>query len=91
MKLLGFAIAWAGYTLMWWGWSSLQGPGVGIMDLVVPGRVPAHNMAGQTSVGYVPAGTVPSANPQALAQIPPTPLNQIGQGFATTPILGGQQ
>lgn len=91
MKLLGFAVAWAGYVLMWWGWSSIQGPGVGIVDLVTPGRVPAHNMAGQVNVGPVPKGTVPSSNPALLAPFPVVPTNQIGLGFATGPILGGQQ
>jgi hypothetical protein len=91
LKLLGFAICWAGYALMWWGWSSIQGPGVGIMDLVVPGRVPAHNMAGQNTVGPVPQGTVPSSNPVLLAPFPVVPTNQIGAGFTQAPILGGQQ
>lgn len=91
MKLLGFAIAWAGYTLIWWGWSSIQGPGIGIMDLVIPGRTPAHSMAGQTKVGIVPKGTVPTSNPNLLQQFPPVPTNQIGAGFTQAPILGGQQ
>jgi len=54
VKLLGFAIAWAGYTLIWWGWSSLQGPGVGLMDLVIPGRVPSRSntSASVLSSGY---------------------------------------
>lgn len=88
MKLLGFAIAWAGYTLIWWGWSSIQGPGVGILDLVIPGRVPVHNMAGQTSVGYVPQGTTPTSNPNLLQQFPTT--TRIAPSFTGT-ILGGQQ
>lgn len=91
MKLLGFGIAWAGYTLIWWGWSSIQGPGVGIMDLVIPGRVPSHNMAGQTGVGFVPQGTIPSSNPSLLQQFPVVPTNQIGSGFTQAPIIGGQQ
>lgn len=48
MKPLGLLIAFGGYTLAWFGWASLKGPGVGLVDLLVPGR----------QVGWVtPAGT----------------------------------
>ena len=38
MKPIGLLIAFAGYTLGYFGWCSLRGPGVGLVDLLVPGR-----------------------------------------------------
>lgn len=35
---LALAIGWSGYTLVYFGFCSLRGPGVGILDLIVPGR-----------------------------------------------------
>lgn len=37
MKAAGIAVAWVGYTFVWWGWMRLGGP-VDLMDLIVPGR-----------------------------------------------------
>lgn len=71
MKLLGFAVAWAGYVLMWWGWSSIQGPGVGIMDLVIPGRVPkVSQYPSQNATASGPAG-LPGIPGMANTAIPP--------------------
>ena len=38
MPLLGLGTVWAGYTLIYFGVRSLRGPGVGLLDLVIPGR-----------------------------------------------------
>ena len=38
MKPVGLALVWVGYTLAYFGYCSLRGPGVGLLDLVVPGR-----------------------------------------------------
>lgn len=38
MKPAGVAFVFAGYTLGYFGWCSLRGPGVGLLDLVIPGR-----------------------------------------------------
>lgn len=38
MKPVGILIAFAGYTIAYFGWCSLRGPGVGLVDLLVPGR-----------------------------------------------------
>lgn len=38
MKPVGIAVAFVGYTLIYFGWCSTRGPGVGLLDLVIPGR-----------------------------------------------------
>jgi hypothetical protein len=38
MPVVGMGLAWAGYTLMFWGWTLVKGYGIGIADIVVPGR-----------------------------------------------------
>lgn len=87
MKLLGFGLAWAGYTLLWWGWSSLQGPGIGIMDLVIPGRVPKHVSEAASAPGNsgISSGNLQPATPQQLG-------GPLGAGlFLPKSTLGGQQ
>lgn len=32
------AVGWVGYTLVYFGWCSIRGAGVGFLDLVIPGR-----------------------------------------------------
>jgi hypothetical protein len=87
MKLLGFAIAWAGYTLIWWGWSSIQGPGVGFMDLVTPGRVPTRAPKDQASAAAQTPGLTTGGLPPVTPNLP-SGAPDIGNGFATGPILG---
>lgn len=36
-RAVGVGVLWIGYTLVWWGWSRLQGE-VDLLDLIVPGR-----------------------------------------------------
>lgn len=38
MAALGLALAWTGYTLVYFGFCSTRGAGVGLFDLVIPGR-----------------------------------------------------
>lgn len=38
MKPVGLAFAFVGYTLTLFGYYSIKGKGVGLFDLVVPGR-----------------------------------------------------
>jgi hypothetical protein len=86
VKLIAFGIAWAGYVLVWFGWETLQGPGVGLMDLIVPGRTPGH----KTAESIVAGG--PSSVAQATSQYPnlpaPVGLGNLGQNLQTGPILG---
>lgn len=35
---VGLGLVWVGYTLSYFGICSLRGPGVGLLDLVIPGR-----------------------------------------------------
>ena len=59
--LIGLAITWVGYSLAWYGWTNLQGPGVGILDLIVPGRTPVHAQEPTTGGGAAGSGPVPLA------------------------------
>lgn len=36
MVLIPLAVIFGGYQLAWYGWSSLQGPGMGFLDLLLP-------------------------------------------------------
>lgn len=62
MKPLGLLVTFAGYTLAYFGWCSLRGEGVGLVDLLVPGRVvvipgtPAKN-ASNTPLKNLPGGS----------------------------------
>lgn len=35
---LALAVGWSGYLLVYFGVCSVKGPGVGLLDLIVPGR-----------------------------------------------------
>ncbi len=39
MILIPLGVLWGGYTLVWYGYSMLRGPGVGLGDLVNPAKV----------------------------------------------------
>ena len=49
--LAGIGVLWVGYTLTYFGWESLRGPGVGLLDLVVPGRFKGHSSQAGTYHG----------------------------------------
>jgi len=38
MVIVPLGVVWAGYLLMWYGQCLIKGPGVGIVDLIVPNR-----------------------------------------------------
>ena len=38
MRPAGIVVAFVGYWLAYFGFESLRGPGVGLLDLLVPGR-----------------------------------------------------
>lgn len=57
MKPVGLVLAFAGYTLAYFGWCSLRGPGVGLVDLLIPGR----DVTIPDSLGKVTPPPVPSA------------------------------
>lgn len=74
MMPVGLAITLAGYTLMYFGIESLRGPGVGLLDLIVPGR-----FQGGANASGVPAGSAgPSTlqpSPEPVKATPPTPAS----------------
>lgn len=38
MIVIPLGIVWGGYTLVWYGYSLIRGPGMGLLDLVLPSR-----------------------------------------------------
>jgi hypothetical protein len=61
--LPGLALLLGGYTLVYFGWDSLQGPGTGLLDLIVPGRYKGPTKAS----GIGPADASGSATPAGVA------------------------
>ena len=91
--LFGFSVAWAGYLLMWWGFSAWHDWPVGIPDLAFPSRIATLPSKMQT-MAQMSSGDVSSAQADARG-IPVTPnlpsgQPNIGAGFSTSPILQGR-
>ena len=71
MKPVGLGLVWLGYTLAYFGYCSLRGPGVGLLDLVIPGRtvvVPSTGLAqpaglGPNTPGGGPGGSTVTTDP----------------------------
>jgi hypothetical protein len=78
VKPVGIAVAFVGYTLAYFGWYSLKGPGVGILDLIIPGRttiIQGTGTFGVSSTGQ-PTGMLTCAQwkkltPAIRATVPP--------------------
>jgi hypothetical protein len=61
VKPLGLLVTFAGYTLAYFGWCSLRGPGVGLVDLLVPGRpitIPGGPEQPASKSGFAPGAGV---------------------------------
>lgn len=71
---LALGVGWIGYTLSYFGWCSLRGAGVGLMDLVVPGRTVV-----------IPAGGTKAAPPKS--QVNPAAGGK--SGYSTLPLPKG--
>ena len=91
MKPAGLALAWVGYTLAYFGFCSLRGPGVGLLDLVIPGRtvvIPGNSPTfGQGPVGKIDPATgavTPNFGQGAPYRLVPVP-GQPGQ-YSQEPI-----
>jgi hypothetical protein len=98
---LGIGVVFVGYWIGMFGFCSLKGPGVGLVDLIVPGRVSGHVIPnpGATAQSTIsPSGTAPagpqnpvfspppgSPAPKGPTVIPPTVQQHPGQ---TEPPLG---
>jgi hypothetical protein len=54
---LGAGVVLVGYWLAYFGWESIQGPGVGLLDLIVPGRLDAKSNAIQAEQAQVPVAS----------------------------------
>lgn len=81
---VGMVVMLAGYTLGWWGWRSLQGPGIGLRDLITPSLVgkvdaaragnPNASSSGSTSNGYANTpGTITGNGNGVQGTAPPGP------------------
>lgn len=82
--LFGGGTAFVGYWLIYFGFCSIRGPGVGFLDLIVPGRqvtIPAGGSGGG-------AGVAPGATPSGTLFPPGTvlpPTSPGGQGQTVDP------
>lgn len=56
MKPLGLALGFVGYTLIYFGYCSLRGPGVGLVDLIIPARNPTFGPGAPGNLSNAPAG-----------------------------------
>lgn len=83
VTLVAAGILWSGYTLCWWGWSTLKGCRVGFSNLTVPGRyhgcdapLDADKIDPDTQFkpapGAGPTGTTPGAGGQSPTSPPST-------------------
>lgn len=83
MSPVGLALGWVGYTLMYFGYCSLRGPGVGLFDLIIPGRdvqIPAGGSGG-VNIG-TPGQTIPGTSAGGPAALNTGPT---GSHWVTTP------
>lgn len=89
MILIPLAVLWVGYTGVWYGWSMLQGEGMGLADLVFPSRAAKADHIRQ-KLGS--AGAVPSQpyipGPGVQPGSPAYPSNPNG-GLPSSPPIGG--
>lgn len=85
MSPVGLGLTLVGYTLAYFGFCSLRGPGVGLLDLVIPGRTVTIPSASSS------AGGAPGSNPFAPGQgaggstLIPNPTNPMNPPAAIIP------
>lgn len=74
--LIGFVLAWGGYTLLFFGWDSLHNGGHGLVQLAIkqPSLTPTQVVAGGPSSV---AGIV-AQNPTAIVTPPSQIINNTG-------------
>lgn len=81
MILVPLAVVWGGYTLAFYGWAMLQGPGIGFTDLILPNRVGKVESALSTltapsgPLGKGGVTTIDPSNPQDPSNLPGSPGN----------------
>ncbi len=90
MILIPLGVIWLGYTLGWYGFTNLKGPGIGIADLIIPSRVTqvdAQLQANLSGTIYVPDLTPAQLNaPGGKVINPATGLTQAPPGWHYDPI-----
>jgi hypothetical protein len=99
---LTLAVGWVGYTLAYFGFCSLKGPGVGLLDLVIPGRtvvIPSSSSSSSPgfSEGFPKGTTIGPTAPDGSRVITPgdggTPYKLVpvgGGNYSTEPLPPGQ-
>lgn len=90
---LALGVGWVGYTLAYFGWCSTRGAGVGLLDLVIPGRtviIPGGGATGGTGgkffgPGNGPGGSTLTVDPNtgAITHITPGPTDRNPQPGGT--------
>jgi hypothetical protein len=88
---LALTVGWVGYTLTYFGFCSLRGPGVGILDLVIPGRtvvIPNSGGSGQPGFteGFPNGTTIGPVQPDGSRVITP---GDGGTPYKLVPVGGG--
>lgn len=86
---VGLALVWVGYTLSYFGVCSIRGPGVGLLDLVIPGRkvvIPAGGSGASTGSGFPAGTTISGADANGTSIVTP---GDGGRPYRLVPVGGG--
>lgn len=59
---VGIGLAFGGYTLIYFGYCSIRGPGVGLLDLLIPGRTVTIPTGTPTNTGGAASAPSKSAS-----------------------------
>lgn len=93
--LVGIITGWTAYTLIYFGFCSVRGPGVGLLDLVIPARAAGVQIPGGSSSSGAPASTsqLPGLSPGTTYgppnMAPPPPGNSTGERNPVPPNYTG--
>lgn len=82
MTLLSIGIVWAGYTVLFYGFTNLKGPGIGFTDLVLPQRVGKVDSFFKGQFGDFNPGQVPNFGGGEFdaPTVAPSPVNTNNRG-----------
>lgn len=88
---LGLGVFFIGYSLAYFGFCSVRGPGVGLLDLVIPGRtviIPGSSSSSSSAIGPegFPPGTTISPRPDGTQLVTP---GGGGTPYLMVPVGGG--
>lgn len=82
MILLPLGVIWIGYAFAWYGFANLKGPGVGVLDVILPARTSKLNDAVQTWYGGSPNLSSPTGRGGGFSN-PSKPSPSSGGGGGT--------